>query len=115
MRPAATATCLGDPGFEQGGAGWSLASAQVVAGGHGGQSSLFYQNHNPTNYHNMLQTLSVKPGQQLAFGAWVRGENLRGKGENQGAGVFVESYDDQGRFWRAAIRRGCWAPAAGSR
>lgn len=109
---------LKDPGFEQGGAGWSLASAQVVAGGHGGQSSLFYQNHNPANYHNMLQTLSVKPGQQLAFGAWVRGENLRGKGENQGAGVFVESYDDQGRFLAGSYPQGLlgtsgWQPVTG--
>ncbi|MDU3936065.1 MAG: carbohydrate-binding protein CenC, partial [Serratia liquefaciens] len=99
-------------------AGWSLASAQVVAGGHGGQSSLFYQNHNPANYHNMLQTLSVKPGQQLAFGAWVRGENLRGKGENQGAGVFVESYDDQGRFLAGSYPQGLlgtsgWQPVTG--
>ncbi|SUI84972.1 Uncharacterised protein [Serratia quinivorans] len=38
---------LQDPGFEQGGAGWSLASAQVVAGGHGGRSSLFYQKSQP--------------------------------------------------------------------
>lgn len=109
---------LQDPGFEQGGAGWSLASAQVVAGGHGGQSSLFYQNHNPANYHNMLQTLAVKPGQQLAFGSWVRGENLKGKGDNQGAGVFIESYDDQGRFLAGSYPQGLlgtsgWQPVTG--
>ena len=110
---------LQDPGFEQGGAGWSLASAQVVAGGHGGQSSLFYQNHNPANYHNMLQTLAVKPGQQLAFGSWVRGENLKGKGDNQGAGVFIESYDSQGRFLAGSYPQGLlgtsgWQPVTGN-
>ena len=90
----------------------------MVAGGHGGQSSLFYQNHNPANYHNMLQTLSVKPGQQLAFGTWVRGENLKGKGENQGAGVFIESYDSQGRFLAGSYPQGLlgtsgWQPVTG--
>ncbi|MBL3523376.1 carbohydrate-binding protein CenC [Serratia plymuthica] len=109
---------LANPGFEQGGAGWSLASAEVVPGGHTGQASLFYQNHNPANYHNMLQTLSVKAGQQLAFGAWVRGENLKGKGDNQGATVFVESYDDQGRFLAGSYPQGVlgtsgWQPVTG--
>ncbi|MGA9618320.1 MAG: carbohydrate-binding protein CenC, partial [Serratia proteamaculans] len=109
---------LQDPGFEQGGTDWSLASAQVVAGGHGGRSSLFYQNHNPANYHNMLQTLAVKPGQQLAFGSWVRGENLKGKGDNQGAGVFIESYDSQGRFLAGSYPQGLlgtsgWQPVTG--
>ncbi|MBH3122780.1 carbohydrate-binding protein CenC [Serratia ureilytica] len=110
---------LTNPGFEQGQTGWSLPPAKVVSGGRSGRASLYYSNPDPAEYHQMLQTLQVKAGQTIAFGVWVRGDNLRGKGDQPGAGVYVESYDAKGRHLAGNYPQGLlgssgWQPVEGS-
>lgn len=89
---------LVNPGFEQGGAGWGLANAQVVKEAHSGSASLRYQNDDPQHYRTFNQVLKVKPGQTIAFGSWIKGRDLQGVTHDQGASVYVQSFDRQGRF-----------------
>ncbi len=87
-----------NPGFELGGRGWVLGDGQVVKEAHGGVASLRYQNNDPKHYRTFSQTLAVLPGQTIDFGAWIKGGGLQGFAEDQGASVYLQSFDRQGRF-----------------
>ncbi|HEI8866027.1 TPA: carbohydrate-binding protein CenC [Serratia odorifera] len=97
---------LVNPGFEQGTQGWRSAGARVVAAGRGGGAALYYR-HSPTEpYRTFSQRLSVQPGQAIDFGAWIRVHNVRGASGDNGASVYLQSFDAQGRFLEGSYPRG---------
>lgn len=93
-----TPNLLANPGFEQSHTGWKLAGAQVVADAHSGSASLRYQNSAPERYHTFSQLLNVKPGQAIDFGGWVKSRDVLGFAQDQGASIYLQSFDRQGRF-----------------
>lgn len=105
-------------GFELGEQGWALSAGEITTSGRTGQASLRYQNSDPDRYHTMTQQLRVKPGQALDFGVWVNGADLQGDADDRGAGIFVESYDADGRYLagshpQGVVGTGDWQPVAG--
>ncbi|HEJ9094091.1 TPA: carbohydrate-binding protein CenC [Serratia odorifera] len=95
-----------NPGFEQGAQAWRSAGARVVAAGRGGGAALYYRPSPAEGYHTFSQRLSVQPGQTIDFGAWIRVHNVRGATGDNGASVYLQSFDAQGRFLEGSYPRG---------
>ena len=90
-----------NPGFEERGAGGSVAGWQIAApyevregAGRDGGAALVFDAETPPPYSIPNQGFSVKPGRSYLAGAWIKSENLSG-GQ---AKVCLEWYDAQGRW-----------------
>ena len=95
-----------NPGFEQGLGGWRAQGAQADGDAHSGSGSLRYDNADAAQYRTFNQALQVAPGQTIDFGVWLKTRGVRGQSRDGGAGVYLQSFDAQGRFLEAAIRLG---------
>ncbi len=94
-----------NPGFESGLAPWQIPaqSAEVASQARNGQQSMGYTNTDAARYNVFTQHVKVEPGQALNFSAWVKGQAIDGKetgreDPSQGAGVYIESYDDKNNY-----------------
>ena len=92
---------LQNPGFEERGAGgsvagWTIAPPYEVRDGAGrdGGAALVFDAETPPPYSVPNQGFSVKPGRSYHATAWVRSENLRGAH----AKVCLEWYDAKGNW-----------------
>ncbi|MDH7570474.1 MAG: carbohydrate binding domain-containing protein, partial [Armatimonadota bacterium] len=83
---------VGNPGFEEGGAGWNLPLNYVVTeeAAHSGRRSLRVTNTDPAVYRLATQPVSVTAGRRYAFGAWVKTRGV--SGDESGATVCMEWY-----------------------
>nr|WP_237730906.1 carbohydrate binding domain-containing protein [Serratia marcescens] len=97
---------LANPGFEQGLSGWRAQGAQADGDAHSGRGSLRYDNADATQYRTFNQALQVVPGQTIDFGVWLKTQGVRGQSRDGGAGVYLQSFDAQGRFLEGSYPAG---------
>ncbi|AGE18681.1 TPA: carbohydrate-binding protein CenC [Serratia marcescens] len=97
---------LTNPGFEQGLSGWRAQGAQADGDTHSGRGSLRYDNADVAQYRTFNQALQVVPGQTIDFGVWLKTRGVRGQSRDGGAGVYLQSFDAQGRFLEGSYPAG---------
>ncbi|MBH3231203.1 carbohydrate-binding protein CenC [Serratia marcescens] len=97
---------LANPGFEQGLSGWRAQGAQGDGDTHSGRGSLRYDNADAAQYRTFNQALQVVPGQTIDFGVWLKTRGVRGQSRDGGAGVYLQSFDAQGRFLEGSYPAG---------
>jgi len=108
-----------NPGFDGGDNSWTIQLAKVVSSqAHEGKNSLQYQNINPKSYRMQTQIISAEPGQTIHFSAWVKGQDIIHNDRKYGASVFVQSYDEQGKYLGGSFPSGPtgtfdWTPING--
>lgn len=110
---------LMNPGFEHNAQGWHIDEAEISAVARSGTRSLYYANQATSRYHTFSQQLAVTPGQVIDFGAWIKGRDLQGDDDDQGASAYVQSFDAQGRFLEGSYPQGIsgssgWQPVHAS-
>ena len=97
---------LANPGFEEGLSGWRAQGAQADGDAHSGRGSLRYDNADAAQYRTFSQMLRVAPGQTIDFGVWLKTHGVRGQSRDGGAGVYLQSFDAQGRFLEGSYPAG---------
>lgn len=97
---------LANPGFEQGLGGWRAQGAQADGDTRSGNGSLRYDNADAAQYRTFNQALQVAPGQTIDFGVWLKTRGVRGQSRDGGAGVYLQSFDAQGRFLEGSYPAG---------
>ena len=103
---SASSNLVKNPGFEDGVAHWKLPQNGATAtsdAAHSGKSSLHYANTDPKTYNLMVQFLDVEPGQYIRFSGWVKGKNIQNEKKSQGAGIYMQSTDANGKYISGAF------------
>ena len=93
---------VADGEFENPDSPWKMpdnGAFSIVKGeGRNGTSALVYSNDDPARpYAFPMQTIAGEKGKVYSYGAWIRAENLKPKGNDTGATVFVEWFNAEGR------------------
>ncbi|MEW7000858.1 hypothetical protein M5585_13780 [Serratia ureilytica] len=65
-----------------------------------------YDNADAAQYRTFNQALQVAPGQTIDFGVWLKTRGVRGQSRDGGAGVYLQSFDAQGRFLEGSYPAG---------
>lgn len=81
-RSFALKNLIEDPTFEKDGEGWQLSEGATVEKGSGRSATgaLKYQRNNPSSYRMVSTKVKLTPGAFYRFGAWIKTENVTGKG-----------------------------------